>query len=253
MQLDHIDIVTDKTLQSTCHEGFLKLRRLVLQNTYDDGSQSQPYNCDIVERRQVDAVTIALYDDVEVDGSKRIKVLLRRGIRAPVYLRKDMEDKKRPEPLYSKIYELVAGVLEDEDLGYEGVDHRAAEEAREEAGLSVENGDIGSLGASFFPSPGITPEKVYIAACKGDLEDRGEAEGDGSVMEEGATVEILDLREAIAMCRNGKIQDAKTEIGLLRLADYLGYIPQLDCFVSDLPEDLRARYSDLSVRETGHC
>lgn len=253
MQLDHIDIVTDKTLNSTCHEGFLRVRRLILQNTYDDGTQSEPYNCDIVERRQIDAVSIALYDDVMVDGKKRIKVLLRRGIRAPVYLRKDQEDKKRPEPLYSTIYELVAGVLEDEDLGYEGVDHRAAEEAREEAGLSVENSDIGSLGASFFPSPGITPEKVYLAACKGDLEDRGEAEGDGSVMEEGATVEILDLRDAIAMCRNGKIQDAKTEIGLLRLADYLGYIPQLDCFVDELPEGLRASYSDLSVRETGYC
>lgn len=253
MQLDHIDIVTDKTLNSTCHEGFLRVRRLILQNTYQDGTQSEPYNCDIVERRQIDAVSIALYDDVLVDGKKRIKVLLRKGIRAPVYLRKDLDDKKRPEPLYSTIYELVAGVLEESDLGYEGVDHRAAEEAREEAGLSVENSDIGSLGASFFPSPGITPEKVYLSACKGNLEDRGEAEGDGSVMEEGATVDILDLRDAIAMCRNGKIQDAKTEIGLLRLADYLGYIPQLDCFVEDLPEALRASYSDLSVKETGYC
>jgi ADP-ribose pyrophosphatase len=253
MELEKIDIVTDKTASSKCDEGFLRVRRLVLRNSYGDGTQSEPYNCDIVERRQIDAVSIALYEKVKVEGQTRVSVLLRKGIRAPVYLRKDLDDKQRPEPLYTKIYELVAGVLEDGDLGYEGVDHRAVEEAREEVGLEIGREAVGSLGASFFPSPGITPEKVYLAACEGKIEVRGEALGDGSVMEEGATAEILDLREAIAMCRTGEIQDAKTEIGLLRLADYLGYIPQLDCFMEDLPEELRARYLDLGVREKGYC
>jgi ADP-ribose pyrophosphatase len=252
MKLERIDIVADNTSSSSCDEGFLRVRRLILQNTYGDGQQSQPYHCDIVERQQIDAVTIALYSEQEIDGRKRVRVLLRKGIRAPIYFRKDLEDKQRPEPIYSKIYELVAGVLESADLGYEGVDHRAMEEAREEVGLAIGVEQIASLGASFFPSPGITPEKVYVAACRADLDNRGEAEGDGSVMEEGATAEILDLRDAIALCRSGGIQDAKTEIGLLRLADYLGYIPQLDCFVDELPEPLRGRYKDLGVRK-GYC
>lgn len=252
-KLDSIELVTDNTQSSRCDQGFLRVRRLVLRNRYLDGSQSQPYNCDIVERRQVDAVAIVLYDDApDSSGRRRVQVLLRRGIRAPIYLRHQMDNRGRPEPRYSSILEIVAGVLEEQDRGFEGVDQRAVEEASEEAGLRIGRSDISSLGASFFPSPGITPEKVYLAACHTNLHDRHEAEGDGSVMEEGASVEIYELAEAIAMCRNGKIQDAKTEIALLRLADTLGYIPQLDCFVDDLPESLRARYTRLSV-DSGYC
>lgn len=250
MELDKIEVVEDRTAQSRCDVGFLRLRRLILRNRYEDGSASQPYNCDIVTRRQPDAVAIVLY---EQDASGEIRVLLRRGIRAPIVLRQEMDHRGRDEPVAKTIYELVAGVLEDEDIGYPGVDHRACEEAREEAGLAIGAADVASLGGSFFPSPGITPEKVYLARCRADLDDRGEAEGDGSVMEEGATAEVFELREAIRMCRRGEIQDAKTEIGLLRLADALGYIPQLGCFVEDLPEPLRSRYDRLGEDAPEYC
>ena len=39
----------------------------------------------------------------------------------------------------------------------------------------------------------------------------------------------------------------KTEIALLRLADHLGYVPQLGCFADELPPELRARYRTLGV------
>lgn len=247
MSLKDIEIVDDKSATSRCDQGFLKVRRLILRNHYQDGGQSEAYNCDIVERRQIDAVAIALY---KIDGEgadRKIRVLLRRGIRAPIYLRKDNPDKGRPEKLHTSIYELVAGVLEDEDMGLEGVNHRAVEEAREEVGLPVTNEQIQALGAAFFPSPGITPELVYLAAAEANIDERGEAEGDGSVMEEGATAEILDLQDAIAKCRSGEIQDAKTEIGLLRLADLIGYLPQLGLFVDELPEPLRTRFQKLGL------
>ena len=35
----------------------------------------------------------------------------------------------------------------------------------------------------------------------------------------------------------------KTEVALLRLADHLGYVHQLDLFVDELPEAVRGRYS----------
>ena len=54
---------------------------------------------------------------------------------------------------------------------------------------------------------------------------------------------MLSLRDAIAQCRSGEIPDMKTEIALLRLADTLGYIPQLDAFVEELPEDVQARWA----------
>ena len=41
--------------------------------------------------------------------------------------------------------------------------------------------------------------------------------------------------------------DMKTELGLLRLADHLGYLPQLGCFADELPPALAARYTGLGV------
>ena len=44
-----------------------------------------------------------------------------------------------------------------------------------------------------------------------------------------------------------EIPDMKTEVALLRLADHLGYIPQLGCFAHELPDELRTRYTRLGV------
>ena len=52
----------------------------------------------------------------------------------------------------------------------------------------------------------------------------------------------MELGDAIEACRSGEIPDLKTEVGLLRLADHLGWLPQLDCFVDELPEELQERY-----------
>ena len=60
-------------------------------------------------------------------------------------------------------------------------------------------------------------------------------------MEEAASLVTLELAEAIEACRSGAIPDMKTELGLLRLADHLGYLPQLRCFVDELPPALAAR------------
>jgi hypothetical protein len=67
-------------------------------------------------------------------------------------------------------------------------------------------------------------------------------------MEECARTLTLELGEAIEACRTGAIPDMKTELGLLRLADHLGFIPQLGCFADELPPELRSRYARLGVR-----
>ncbi|NNL84061.1 MAG: hypothetical protein HKP27_00325 [Myxococcales bacterium] len=58
-----------------------------------------------------------------------------------------------------------------------------------------------------------------------------------------------ELGDAIRACRNGEIPDLKTEVALLRLADRVGYLPQLGCFVSELPETWRARYRPPLAKE----
>jgi len=82
------------------------------------------------------------------------------------------------------------------------------------------------------------------------VDERGEATGDGSVMEEAGRVVVRELGAAIEQCRTGEIPDMKTEVALLRLADHLGWVPQLGLFIDELPEQLRARYRRLGVE--GH-
>ena len=77
----------------------------------------------------------------------------------------------------------------------------------------------------------------------------GEATGDGTTMEEATRPVVFDLREAIRRCRDGRIPDMKTEVGLLRLADRIGYLPQIDRFVHELDPELRAAHDPLGVED----
>ena len=40
-QIERVEIVEDRTPTSRCDEGFLRMRRLVLQNVYDDPANAQ--------------------------------------------------------------------------------------------------------------------------------------------------------------------------------------------------------------------
>jgi ADP-ribose pyrophosphatase len=244
-RLRSIEIVEDLTAQSRCDEGFLRLRRLRLRNRYEDGSHSAVYPCDVLSRPGSDAVVAVLY---EIDGARRVRVLLRDAPRAPVYLRHARRF-VHPDPrVYLTLLELVAGLVEESDgAGDSGLCRRAAIEAHEEAGTSVRAEDFRVLGGESFASPGTGDEKLRFCAAPTPLAAAAVGDGDGSVMEEGASLVTLELADAIEACRSGAIPDMKTELGLLRLADHLGYLPQLRCFADELPPVLASRYSRLGV------
>src|SRR5581483_1014820 len=148
------------------------------------------------------------------EGSK-VLVHLRLGTRAAVYLRraKTAELVQPDDRVYDTLEELVAGILEKEDVGPRGLQRRGALEAHEEAGFEISPDSVRILGAGFFPTPGVTDEKVFLAEAEVDPEKKGTISGDGSVMEEGSSTVTRELREAIAACRKGDIVDAKCEIG----------------------------------------
>jgi hypothetical protein len=240
MRVASVEIVEDRTQKSRCDEGFLKVSRLILRNRHEDGSLSETYPCDIVSRPGSDAVVAVLY---EIGPDRKVRVLLREGLRAPIYLRRLRKFVHPDARTYTAIHELVAGLLEEKDgEGEDALRNRAAVETAEEAGLEVEPGRFRILGGETFASPGTSDEKLFYAAAAVRLDDAGDAPGDGSVMEQAARLVKMELGEAIALCRQGMIPDMKTEIGLLRLAEHVDYLPQLGCFATDLPEEIRRRY-----------
>ncbi|MFT4648400.1 MAG: ADP-ribose pyrophosphatase [Glaciecola sp.] len=240
-----IEIVEDRTSEGTCDKGYLTLRRLLVRNRYGDGSTSEPYPCDVLHRPGSDAVVAVLY---EIDPQGRIQVLLREAPRVPIYLRKDSSF-VHPDPReYLTILEVVAGMVEPTDPpGLPGMQKRAAAEADEEAGAKVPASHFQMLGGETFASPGTGDEKLYFTVASTELKHASGGEGDGSVMEEWGQIIKLELSEALRRTRTGEIPDMKTEVALTRLADHLGFIPQLGCFAHELPAKVAGKYDRLGI------
>ena len=213
-----VEILSDEIIGQ--EGGFLAIRRLHVVNVRPDGTRSPPYLCDFLVRpKGIDAIVVAIY----ARGAAGVRVLLRDGLRIPLHVGRPPGAPPIPDTkTYLFFREVVAGIIENEDVGEEGVRRRAAIEVEEEAGFRVDPERVVLLGAGTFPSPGAMAEKFWLAAVEVDPAHAAvDLLGDGSPMEEGARVEWLGLDAAIAGCVRGEIEDAKTEIVLRRLKDWL--------------------------------
>jgi ADP-ribose pyrophosphatase len=207
-----IEVVEDVTARSRCDEGFLHVKRLVCRNRHGDGSASRDYRVDVVDRPIPDAVAVLIWRR----GPQGIEVLTRSGLRPAAHFRESLKlPVPDPHP-YLLLEELVAGILEADDRGDSGVRRRAAEETLEEAGYRVSPDEVVSLGGSFFLAPGILSEKIHPTAVEVTGRPQGAPHGDGSPLEEGATLHWRGLEALLQACRNGEVEDAKTEIMVCR-------------------------------------
>ena len=242
-RLMDIEVVGEETGESV--PPFVRLRRLRLRHRYDNGLYSQPYIFDVIEGHFADAVAVVLY---YIDEDGKVCVGLRRGVRPSIYLRKNNPAKVSLDGMPRLIYlELVAGGIEYNDLDTIGINGRAVREVKEEAGYEVEPEELVELGGGSFSSPGFGMEKIYYRAVKVDPRKGMEPEGDGHPMEELGDFQFHELSKAISWCRSGEIEDAKKEIGLYRLANYLGYQPELGSWQNELPTELRRKVRSLGL------
>jgi ADP-ribose pyrophosphatase len=210
-----LEVLEDFSASARCDEGFLHIRRLRVHNRREDGTVSKVYRVDVVDRPKLDAVAVLVHR--QVNG--RVEVLTRTNLRPAAYFRKDREPTIPDDREYLHLDEIVAGVLENEDKGEAGLRHRAAEEVREEAGFAVSAEEIQLLGGAFFVAPGIVSEKIHLAAVEVTGRTQVPPSGDGSPMEEGATVTWWKIEELLAACRDGRVPDAKTEIAIVRFLE----------------------------------
>jgi len=207
-----IEVVEDFSATARCDEGFLQVRRLRCRNLRADGSHSAIYRVDVVDRPRLDAVAVLVYRR----GAKGLEALTRLNLRPAAYFRKDKDPAVPDGGLHLVTQEIVAGLLEPEDRGLDGVRARAAAEVHEEAGLRVDAAEVELLGAPFFVAPGILSEKIFLAAVDATGKAQTEPPTDGSPLEEGGAVRWWPFAELLAACRSGEVADAKTELALTR-------------------------------------
>jgi ADP-ribose pyrophosphatase len=207
-----LEIVEDFTPTARCDEGFLHVRRLKVRNRRADGSTSNVYRVDVVHRPRLDAVAVLVWRQ----GATGPEFLTRQVLRPAAYFRRDQVPPVPDGRSHLFCEEIIAGLLEDTDRGEAGLKHRAAEEVFEESGFRVTPHQVTLLGPPFFVAPGILSEKIFLAAVDVTGLEPEPPQGDGSPLEEGGAVTWRDAAALKAAIADGTIQDAKTELALLR-------------------------------------
>jgi ADP-ribose pyrophosphatase len=216
-----IEIVEDRTAQTPSDKGYLKVRRLTLRTRYADGTTSEAYRYDAVDRAALDAVVVLMWSAREGDPRDPL-VCVRSQLRPPLLLRRGRA-LVVPDPRADlSLWELPAGLIEESERGEEGVLECARRETEEETGFALPRSEFSRLGAPVFLSPGLCAEKIHFVRVRvPDPTLAVEAKGDG-VVEAGSTVAWWPLSECLARAADGALEDAKTELALRRLQAELG-------------------------------
>lgn len=160
------------------------LRRTTLEVRTPDGrwerQQRETYD-------RGNGATVLLYD------AERRRVLLTRQFRYPVYVN------DHPDGM---LLETAAGLLDDDDPAT-AIRREAAEETGVEIGELAHVWDV-------YMSPGSVTERIHFFAAPYDAGAR--TSDRGGLADEGEHIDLVELGidEALAMVRDGRIQDAKT-------------------------------------------
>ncbi len=184
-----------------------------------EAAESAPFSYDCADRSRMDAVVVVPHYQ-RADGARR--VVLRSALRPPLVAR-PMEVRPVPEKdSLGELWEVPAGLVEEDERTPEGLRACAARELFEETGFAVEPAALAPLGPSTFPSPGVIGERHFFFHVEVNPAKRSAPPEDGSVLERAAAFADVLLHDALEACRQGLVEDAKTEIALRRLAELRG-------------------------------
>ena len=220
MELPRIELELVEDLSPAGPPGFLRLIRRRYRARYPDGSVSEPFVYDIVDRKALDAVVLVAH---YVDATGERYVYLRSCVRPPVGERSPARS-PHPErdPPNGVIWELPAGLVEADEQSPDGLKRASQRELAEELGFTVGVEAFSELGASMFPVPGMIAERIYVFEVTVEPSRQAEPSLDGSALEHFGVVVPVRVSEVLELCRQGAIVDMKTELGVRRLAERYG-------------------------------
>lgn len=181
---------------------FLKVKRKYYQLSYPDGSTSELFLHDVVQRKKTDAsVMIAHYKYSGVHT-----LYLRSAIRPALGTRFDE---------HLCLWELPAGLC---DAG-ETPAQTAARETKEELGFNYPAEEFRALGNFSYSSPGIASERLFYFEVEVDPSEQKKPSLDGSALEKHGKIIQISIDEAINELQKGTFLDAKTEVGIRRFVE----------------------------------
>lgn len=219
-----LEVVEQETLPDS---GFLRILRSKVVAHYEDGTESKIFTVDSVLRNRLDAVVIVAHyvSDKQMGVQEGTRFVYLRSAFRPALMLRDYKTSGLLEDEYiGNLYELPAGLVELDEKGADGLKQAAAREMEEELGFTVPFEKFKFLGSRIFPAVGLAAERIFFLEIEVDPTTRKTPTLDGSPMEEGAVIKTVPLTEAAEYARKGYLPDAKTEIGILRLADK--YLPK---------------------------
>jgi 8-oxo-dGTP pyrophosphatase MutT (NUDIX family) len=206
-------VVVDEELEYG-GEGFVQLHRRRCRLRYASGEQSPPFTYDAAERKSFDAAVIVPHFDVGGEPW----VALRSCIRPPIAFRA-LKFADAPELTLTNLWELPAGLIDEPGEVLAAARACAARELHEETGFAASAMDFTFLGGATFPLPGVIAERQYFLAVNVHPSDKETPGEDGSPLEGHGEVVFVSLAEALEACRDGRICDGKTELGLRRFEE----------------------------------
>ena len=220
LSLPELELELVEDISPVAPAGFLRLIRRRLRLRSAAGERSEPFVYDEIDRRAIDAVVIAAH--YEQDGQRW--VYLRSALRPPLRFR---DPTRAPGGARETggLWELPAGLIEPGEQTTGGILRASCRELREELGFLALETDFQWLGPPTWPSPGIISERLFFVQLTVNPERRGEPSLDGSALERDGRVVAVPLERALHLCRTGRIEDAKTELGLRRLSETLQLAP----------------------------
>jgi ADP-ribose pyrophosphatase len=222
LSLPELELELVEDISPIAPAGFLRLIRRRLRIRSAAGERSEPFVYDEVDRRAIDAVVIAAH--YAQDGQRW--VYLRSALRPPLRFR-DPARAPGGSRETGALWELPAGLIEPGEQSTGGILRASCRELREELGFMALETDFQWLGPPAWVSPGIISERQYFVHLEVNPARRAEPSLDGSALERDGRVVALPLERALHLCRTGRIEDAKTELGLRRLAETLSPPPRI--------------------------
>ncbi|HEU4582521.1 MAG TPA: NUDIX domain-containing protein [Polyangiaceae bacterium] len=222
LSLPDLELELVEDISPIAPPGFLRLIRRRLRLRSADGKRSEPFVYDEIDRRAIDAVVIAAHYVAPAPGAQGAQrwVYLRSALRPPLRFRDPARSPGGARET-GGLWELPAGLIEPGEQSTGGILRAGCRELREELGFLALETDFQWLGPPTWPAPGIISERLFFVHLEVKPERRGEPSLDGSALERDGRVIAVPLEHALHLCRTGRIEDAKTELGLRRLAENL--------------------------------